>query len=79
MRQKGFAISRFTGHFGQYREVTELFDEDRLCSIAGIPFFNNNRLECAVFAVIYMRDSNVDGAGNYVIGEEQLEMCIRDS
>ena len=74
MRQKGFAISRFTGHFGQYREVTELFDEDRLCSIAGIPFFNNNRLECAVFAVIYMRDSNVDGAGNYVIGEEQLDV-----
>lgn len=73
-RQQGFAVSRFTGHFGQYREVTEHFDEDRLCSIAGIPFFNNNRLECAVFAVIYMRDSYIYEIMNYAIGEEKLDI-----
>ncbi len=72
-RQQGFAVSRFTGHFGQYREVAEPFYEDRLCAMAGIPFFNNNRLECAVFVVIYMRASYIYEAMNYAISEEELD------
>lgn len=72
-RQQGFTVSRFNGHLSQYRQVTGLFDEDRLCSAVGIPVFSNNRLECAMIAVIYTQDNCYREEVSCVIGEEELD------
>ena len=72
-RQQGFTVSRFNGHLSQYRQVIGLFEEDRLCSAVGVPVFNNNRLECAVIAVINTQDNCYREEVSCVIGEEELD------
>lgn len=73
-RQKGFAVSKISMNYTENLNVIKWFGEDRICSMAAVPFFDNGRVTSIVIAYIRMKDNWHSSVNRYMLDESDLHM-----
>lgn len=80
-RRKGFVVSKVSANYAEHHNVMKWFDEDRICSMVAVPFFDDGRVTSIMITYIRMKDNWHSSVNRYMLDEEDLsvyEMLFRD-
>lgn len=73
-KQKGFAVSKISANYSENLNVIKCFGQDRICSLAAVPFFNKGHLTSLVITYIRMQDNWHSSVNRYMLDESDLNM-----
>ena len=70
--QRGFVVSKISSNYSEHLNVIKLFDEDNVCSLVAIPFFDNGKVTSIMIAYILMKDNWHSSVNRYMLDEDDL-------
>lgn len=73
-KRSGFAISKFSGNYKDYRKVFELLFGEQIFSMIGVPIFTNEKLSAIFVTYTKTRENWNSSTDRYVLNEYDLEM-----
>ena len=73
-KRSGFAISKFSGNYKDYRKIFELLFGSQIFSMIGVPIFNNEKLSAIFVTYTKTRENWNSSTDRYVLNEYDLEI-----
>ncbi len=65
----GFVTSKINNNYTDYWDIVTLFAQNKVCSIIGLPFYNNDCLKAVMVAYIEMKDNWHSPTNRYLLDE----------
>lgn len=72
--QRGFVVSKISSNYSEHLNVVKLFDEDNVCSLVAIPFFDNGKVTSIMIAYILMKDNWHSSVSRYMLDESDMRI-----
>ena len=72
--QRGFVVSKISSNYSEHLNVIKLFDEDNVCSLVAIPFFDNGKVTSIMIAYILMKDNWHSSISRYMLDESDMRI-----
>lgn len=73
-KRSGFAISKFSGNYKDYRKIFELLFGSQIFSMIGVPIFNNEKLSAIFVTYTKSRENWNSSTDRYVLNDYDLEI-----
>ena len=73
-KRSGFAISKFSGTYKDYRKIFELLFGEKIFSMIGVPIFANEKLSAVFVTYTKTRENWNSSTDRYVLTDYDLEM-----
>ncbi len=73
-KRGGFAISKFSGNYKDYRKIFELLFGNQIFSMVGVPIFNNEKLSAVFVTYTRSRENWNASTDRYVLNDYDLEI-----
>lgn len=73
-KRSGFAISKFSGNYKDYRKIFELLFGDQIFSMIGVPIFTNEKLSAIFVTYTKTRENWNSSTDRYVLNDYDLEI-----
>ena len=70
----GFVVSKMKKNYREYSNVVSLFGANDVCSMIGIPFFTNEKLEHLFICYVRMKDNWNAPANKYMLDENDFNI-----
>lgn len=70
----GFVVSKMKKNFREYSKVVALFGANDVCSMIGIPFFTNEKLEHLFICYVRMKDNWNAPTNKYMLDEDDFNI-----
>lgn len=71
---RGFAVSKISSNYTEHLDVISLFDEDDVCSMVAIPFFNNSQIDTIFITFVQMKDNWHSSVNRYMLDDDDLSI-----
>lgn len=73
-KRSGFAISKFSGNYKDYRKIFELLFGSQIFSMVGVPIFTNEKLSAVFVTYTKSRENWNSSTDRYVLNDYDLEI-----
>lgn len=73
-KRSGFAISKFSGNYKDYRKIFELLFGSQIFSMIGVPIFTNEKLSAVFVTYTKTRENWNSSTDRYVLNDYDLEI-----
>ena len=73
-KRSGFAISKFSGNYKDYRKIFELLFGEQIFSMIGVPIFYNEKLTAVFVTYTKTRENWNSSTDRYVLNDYDLEI-----
>lgn len=73
-KRSGFAISKFSGNYKDYRKIFELLFGEQIFSMIGVPIFANEKLTAVFVTYTKTRENWNSSTDRYVLNDYDLEI-----
>ena len=73
-KRSGFAISKFSGNYKDYRKIFELLFGEQIFSMIGVPIFSNEKLTAVFVTYTKTRENWNSSTDRYVLNDYDLEI-----
>ncbi len=73
-KRSGFAISKFSGNYKDYRKIFELLFGEQIFSMIGVPIFVNEKLSAVFVTYTKTRENWNSSTDRYVLNDYDLEI-----
>ena len=73
-KRSGFAISKFSGNYKDYRKIFELLFGEQIFSMVGVPIFSNEKLTAIFVTYTKTRENWNSSTDRYVLNDYDLEI-----
>ncbi len=73
-KRLGFVTSKIKNNYNDYLDIITLFEAKSMCSIVGIPFYTNEKLEGLMFCYILMKNNWHSSTSHYMLDESDFKI-----
>ncbi len=68
-KRLGFVVSKIDSNYADYTDIISLFESENVCSMVGIPYYENENLKAILVAYIVMKDNWHSPINKYMLDE----------